>query len=93
METLINFFALRPVITFTGLKVVWYLYLTHIVLQLYTSFNTVAQVLAQRGISWEAWAPNSLPLLIDLAAQVGLVRILIEVAATVLLSSSQARSN
>lgn len=86
METLFNFFALRPVFTFVGLRLVWYLYLTHVIFQLYVSLDTVAHILAQRGISWEAWAPNSIPLVIDLLAQVGLVKILLEVAATVLLS-------
>jgi hypothetical protein len=71
-----------------GLKFVWYLYLTHVVIQLYVSLNTVAHILAQRGISFEAWAPNSIPLVIDIIAQVGLVRLLLEVAATVLLSSN-----
>ena len=31
METLFNFFALRPVFTFVGLRLVWYLYLTHVI--------------------------------------------------------------
>ncbi len=35
MDGLINFFALRPLFTFRGLKVVWYLYLLHILIQLY----------------------------------------------------------
>jgi hypothetical protein len=91
METVFNFFALRPVFTFVGLKVVWYLFLAHVAIQLYVSFNAISQLLAQRGISWETWAPNSIPLLIDLIAQVGLVRILLEVAATVLLTANRAR--
>jgi hypothetical protein len=91
METVFNFFALRPIFTFVGLKVVWYLYLAHMAIQLYVSFNTVSQLLAQRNISWETWAPNSIPLLIDLIAQVGLVRILLEVAATVLLTPNRGR--
>ena len=61
METLFNFFALRPAFTFVGLRFVWYLYLTHVIIQLYVSLDTVAHILAQRGISWEAWAPNSIP--------------------------------
>jgi hypothetical protein len=89
MEALLNFFALRPVFTFVGLRLVWYVYLTHVIIQLYVSLSTVATILAQRGISFEAWAPNSLPLVIDLIAQVGLVRLLLEVAATVLLASNR----
>ncbi len=33
MDDLIKFFALRPLFTFRGLKVVWYLYLFHILIQ------------------------------------------------------------
>ena len=86
METVINFFALRPVFTFLGLKIVWYIYLLHLIIQAYIAFSTVGHVLAQRGISWEAWSPNSLPLILDLVAQAALVRVLLEVAATILLS-------
>ena len=89
MTTLFNFFALRPAFTFSGLKFVWYLYLTHVIIQLYTAINAAANVMAQRGISWEAWAPNSVYLAIDIVAQVCLVRILLEVAAAVLLSGER----
>jgi hypothetical protein len=87
VQKLLDFFSLRPIFTFGTLKFVWYLYLTHVVIQLYIALNTVSHVLSQRGITWEAWAPNSIPLAIDLIAQVGLVRILLEVAARVLLAS------
>ena len=90
MEIVINFFALRPVFTFLGLKIVWYIYLAHMVIQAYLAFSTVAHVLAQRGISWEAWSPNALPLILDLIAQAALVRVLLEVAATILLARRSA---
>jgi hypothetical protein len=37
MSTFIDFFTLRPMFTAFGLKVVWYLYLTNLVVQTYTS--------------------------------------------------------
>jgi hypothetical protein len=45
--------------------------------------------LAQRGISWEAWSPNFLPLILGIVAQVLLVRVLLEVAGTILLSGER----
>jgi hypothetical protein len=86
MNAVMDFFALRPVFTFAGLKIVWYIYLVHMFVQLYVSFAEVAHLLAQRGLSLLAWSPNSIPLLIGLVAQIALVRLLIEVAATVLLA-------
>ncbi len=86
MDGLINFFALRPLFTFRGLKVGWYLYLFHILIQLYVSFSEISAVLAQKGISWVAWAPNSLPLILGMVAQIAIVRVLLEVAASILLA-------
>ena len=86
MDGLINFFALRPLFTFRGLKVVWYLYLLHILIQLYVSFSEISAVLAHKGISWVAWAPNSLPLILGIVAQIAIVRVLLEVAASILLA-------
>ena len=86
MDALINFFSLRPVFTFFGLKIVWYIYLLHMFVQLYIELSEVSQLLAQRNISWLTWSPNSLPLILALAAQVAVVRLLLEVAATILLS-------
>ena len=60
MNDLINFFALRPVFTFGGLKIVWYLYLFQILVQLYVSFSEISAVLAQKGITWAAWVPQLL---------------------------------
>ena len=87
MTALIDFFALRPAFTFFGLQIVWYIYLLHTIIQLYISLSEVGQVLAQRSISWVTWSPNAIPLLLGVVAQVLLVRLLIEVAATVLLGS------
>ncbi len=86
MNFLIEFFALRPVFTFVGLKIVWYLYLLHTFIQLYTSFAEVSQLLAQRSISWLSWSPNSVPLILGIVVQIALVRVLLEVAATILLT-------
>ena len=89
MTALTDFFALRPVFSFFGLQIVWYIYLLHTIIQLYISLSEVGQLLAQRNISWITWSPNAIPLLLGVIAQVLLVRLLIEVAATVLLSSSR----
>jgi hypothetical protein len=86
MNALFSFFTLRPVFTFEGIRVVWYLYLFHMAVQQYVSIAEVATLMAQRGISWETWLPRLLPLVLGLIAQIALVRLLIEVAATVLLT-------
>ena len=91
MTALIDFFTLRPVFTFAGLKIIWYVYLLHTIIQLYISLSEVTQLLAQRNISWLAWSPNAIPLLLGVVAQVLLVRLLIEVAATILLASIEAQ--
>jgi hypothetical protein len=89
MDALFNIFALRPVFTFAGLKIVWYIYLLHTFVQLYIAIAEVSQFLAQKGISWLAWSPNFLPAILGLVAQILLVRLLLEVAATILLTSRQ----
>ena len=86
METLINFFALRPTFTVMGLKVVWYVYLLNTATQVYVTLSGLSQVMAQRGISWEAAAPGLLPLLLGTIAQLLIARLLIEVAAIVISS-------
>jgi hypothetical protein len=86
MSTLIDFFTLRPVFTAFGLKVVWYLYLTNIVVQVYTSLFGISRVLAQRGISMEAWLPNAIPLALSLASQLIIVRLLLEIANIIIAS-------
>ena len=89
MDTVISFFALRPVFTFWGIRFVWYIYLAHTILQLYVSLAEVSNLLAQRNISWVTWLPNSLPLILGIIWQVGLVRLILEVAATILLTPKQ----
>jgi hypothetical protein len=91
MEALINFFALRPTFTFLGLKVVWYIYLLNTLVQTYIAVSTVFRELAQRGISWEAWSPNFIPLILGIVVQLALVRLLLEVAAFII--SSHSRDN
>jgi hypothetical protein len=84
METLINFFALRPTFSFIGLRVVWYVYLLNVAVQLYVGISGIMRVLAQRGITLEIWSPNFLPLFLGTIAQLLLVRLLLEVAAIVI---------
>ena len=87
MDTIISFFALRPTFTFMGLRTVWYIYLLNVLVQSYVAVFGIFQALAQRGISWEAWSPNFIPLILGTIAQLTMVRVLMEVAATVLFSS------
>ena len=91
MDALINFFALRPTFTLFGLKVVWYLYLLNAVIQTYSSFSGISQVLAQRGIHVEFWSPNFIPLFLGVIAQLAIVRLLLEVAAIIISGSSTAK--
>lgn len=87
MNALKNFFTLRPIFTFFSIRAIWYLYLVHMAFQIYASYAGAFQVLAQRNISWLTWLPNSLPLLLEFIVQILIVRLLFEVAATILLSS------
>ena len=91
MEVLINFFALRPTFTVMGLKVVWYIYLLNTFVQTYIAVSGISKVMAQRGISFEVWLPNSFPLVIGLIAQLAVVRLLLEVAAIVISNSNSAK--
>jgi hypothetical protein len=86
MNALSDFFALRPVFTFFGLQIVWYIYLLHMAVQLFMSVTEMSELLARRGINWLAWSPNFLPLLFGVVAQILLVRLILEVAATILLA-------
>jgi hypothetical protein len=87
MNDIISFLALRPVFTHYGMKVVWYMYLLNAVIQTYVAVNGVFRILAQRGISWEAWSPNFIPLVFGIIVQLALVRLFLEVAAIVLAST------
>ena len=91
MHVLFNFFALRPTFTFAGLQAVWYLYLLNVVVQTYVAINGILRTLAQRGISWEAWSPNFIFVLLGIVVQLVLVRLLIEVAAIIISSSRNPR--
>jgi hypothetical protein len=92
MNALSDFFTLRPVFTFFGLQIVWYIYLLHMAWQLYVSVAEVSQLLVQRGMSWLTWSPNFLPVLLALVAQIALVRLILEVAATILLAPRRSQS-
>jgi hypothetical protein len=91
MDALISFFALRPTFTFLGLRVVWYIYLFNMLVQSYIAVSTIFRALAQKGISWEAWSPNFIPLILGIVVQLALVRIFLEVAA-IIISNWQSRS-
>jgi hypothetical protein len=84
MDDIVNFFALRPVFTHYGMKVVWYIYLVNALVQTYVAVSGIIRVLAQRGISWEAWSPNFIPIILGIVVQLALVRLLLEVAAVIL---------
>jgi hypothetical protein len=91
MDTLINFFALRPAYTFRGLRAVWYLYLLNVVVQTYNAISVIVRALAQRGISWETQSPNFIPLFLNIIVQLALVRLLLEVAAIIIANSHTTR--
>jgi len=93
MESIVNFFTLRPTFTLFGLKVVWYLYLVNVVVQTYVTMVGVYQALVQRGVQIELSPQNFIPLILGLAAQLALVRLLIEVAAIVISNSQTSRSS
>ncbi len=87
MESIINFFALRPTFTILGLRFVWYIYLLNTFVQAYVSISGISQILAQRGLQLDLWSPNFIPLLLGLIAQLAIVRLLLEVAAIVISGS------
>jgi hypothetical protein len=93
MESIVNFFTLRPTFTHLGLKVVWYLYLVNAVVQIYTSISSITQIMAQRGVHLDLWSPNFFPLVLGLIAQLAIVRLLLEVAAIVISSSPTAKGD
>jgi hypothetical protein len=86
MVALINFLTLQPTFSLLGLKVVWFMYLLNVLIQSYIAVAGIFQALAQRGISWEVWSPNIIPLVLGTVTQLALVRLLMEVAATILLT-------
>jgi hypothetical protein len=91
MEFLSNFFALRPTFTVMGLKVVWYIYLLNTFVQVYIAVSSVSRVLAEKGISIEAWLPNSIPLILGIIAQLAIARLLLEVAAIIISNSNSSK--
>lgn len=92
MKVLINFFGLQPTFTYLGIQVVWYVYLANTMVQSYLSVAGILQVLEQRGIGVGAWAPNFLPIILSTIVQLLLVRLLLEVAATILVGVRPLRS-
>jgi hypothetical protein len=61
-------------------------YLLNAFIQTYVAVSGVFRILAQRGISWEAWSPNFILLVFGIIVQLALVRLVLEVAAIVLAS-------
>lgn len=87
MDNLINFFTLRPTFAISGLRTVWYIYLSNVIVQSYVAVFGIFQTLTQRGINWEAWSPNLFPLILGIVSQLAVVRLLMEVAATIISNS------
>lgn len=86
MDTVFDFFALRPVFTEHGMRVVWWLYVINALLQAYIGVDNSIRLLAERGgtVNWVVWSPNFLPLVLGVVVQIALVRLVFEVAAAVL---------
>ena len=84
MQALVNFFTLRPTFTFLGLQIVWYVYLTNVIIQTYNSISNVLRILAQRGVHVDLLSAGWIPLLLGIIAQLFIVRLLIEVAAIII---------
>ena len=76
MDTLIGFFTVRPVFTLSGLRLVWLLVIAQQVVFLTAAFDSAGQ------ISWRSWI--AVTSLFHAALYLVLVRLLIEVAASVL---------
>jgi hypothetical protein len=57
------------------------MYLLNALIQAYIAVNGIVRILAQRGISWETWSPNFIPLIFGIIVQLALVRLFLEVAA------------
>jgi hypothetical protein len=66
------------------MKIVWYIYLSNAFIQAYIAINGIIRALSQRGINWESWSPNFLPLILGIVVQLALVRLFLEVAAVIL---------
>jgi hypothetical protein len=85
MNTLIDFFVMRPVFTLLGLRLLWFAFLVHQV-------ATTATVLASREyFDWEGWY-SLFTLLLYLVTNLVLIRLVIEVAAAVLLRVSPTKA-
>ena len=67
------------------------MYLLNAIIQAYVGLFAIFQGLAQRGISWEAWSPNLFPIILGVIVQLGLVRLLLEVAAIILSNARHLR--
>jgi hypothetical protein len=82
LKFLIDFFALRPVITLYGLKIVWFIFLLNLAIQIFSL--AVGTYAAYGRLNIGQWL-EFIPLLFSPLVQIALVRVLLEVAATILL--------
>jgi hypothetical protein len=83
METVLNFFAVRPVFTLYGLRALWGAYLIEQVLPF-------VAVLSNRNLSTTSVTPL-LVLFLTACLNITIFRLLIEVAASVLLGHPNSR--
>ena len=84
MNTLVDFFALRPVFTRYGLRIIWFAFLLNLAIQI---FSLAVGTYAMYGrLNIGQWL-EFIPLLFSPLVQIALVRVLLEVAATILLRS------
>jgi hypothetical protein len=83
VKALIAFFALRPVFTLYGLRVIWFALLLNFAIQY---FGLAAGTYASYGVRMFVYWRDFLPSIFSSLVNIALVRILLEVAAVILLS-------
>ena len=82
MKTLVDFFVLRPAFTLYGLRIIWFLFLLSLALQ-YLALG-VGTYAAHGPRMFEFWL-EFMPSVLSNAVYIALVRLLLEVAAIILL--------
>ena len=91
MDAIVNFFTLRPTFTILGLKIIWYIYVLNVIVQIYVSIVGISSVLAQRGMQLDVFSASFMPVFLGWFAQLLLVRLLLEVAAHIISDSPGAK--
>ena len=82
MKTVFDFIELRPVFTLYGLKIIWFAFLLNLAIQ----YFTLAVGLYNASGPGNIWVwPGFIPHLLSTLVNIGLVRVLLEVAAAILL--------